>query len=176
MFIYLGLFSCQRQIHTNSICIKMVKIDAGEIRMGSNSADGQWDELPVYNVTITKPFHISATEIKLDQYSLFKPEHPEAVSYQPYATGMSWHDAIAFCKWLSQKEGKNYRLHTEAEWEFACRAGGTSEFASGSNPLQHDEPNSWGVKNMRCEGKARTWDPYGTLKQDVIFVNGEIIE
>jgi formylglycine-generating enzyme len=53
-------------------------------------------------------------------------EHP--------VVNISWNDAVAFCKWLSKKEGKTYRLPTEAEWEYACRAGTTTRYSSGDDP------------------------------------------
>jgi len=53
-------------------------------------------------------------------------EHP--------VVNVSWNDAVAFCKWLSRKEGKTYRLPTEAEWEYACRAGTTTRYYTGDDP------------------------------------------
>ncbi|MEE8451533.1 MAG: formylglycine-generating enzyme family protein [Thermoguttaceae bacterium] len=53
-------------------------------------------------------------------------EHP--------VVSVSWNDAVAFCQWLSRKEGKTYRLPTEAEWEYACRAGTTTRYYSGDDP------------------------------------------
>ncbi len=62
------------------------------------------------------------------QHAGFKQtdEHP--------VVNVSWNDAVAFCKWLSGKEGKTYRLPTEAQWEYACRAGTTTRYSSGDDP------------------------------------------
>ncbi len=69
----------------------------------------------------------------------------ESTTYRPWNTGwemtqehpavyVSWNDAVAFCEWLSQKEGRKYRLPTEAEWEYACRAGASTRYWCGDDP------------------------------------------
>lgn len=110
--------------------IRMVDIPAGSFYMGGEGAGEDYDEQPIHKVNITHPFKMSVTEITNAQFEAFRPEHKvlrgknglsleddEAVVYVSYV------DAVAFCEWLSRKEGKNYRLPTEAEWEYACRAG-----------------------------------------------------
>src|SRR5262249_33526935 len=59
---------------------------------------------------------------------------------------VSWNDAMAFCRWLSEREGRPYRLPTEAEWEFACRAGSTTSWCSGDFP-ERLEAYAWTPKS-----------------------------
>ena len=116
----------------NSIGMMMVLIQAGEFFMGSNIPPAKWDEMPVHKVKITKPFYISETEVTIEQYQQFKAEFDENSYFEPYVTGISWYDAMAFCQWLSEKEGKRYRLPTEAEWEYVCKAGSENFMTSGT--------------------------------------------
>ena len=110
---------------TNSLGMVLVRAPADTFRMGNTNAkpdmDRCFDELPVHAVTISQPFHIASGKVTLEQFRQFRPDFRGTDSCAPAAAGMSWHDAVAFCDWLSKKEGKPYRLPTEAEWEYACR-------------------------------------------------------
>ena len=138
--------SLKKTSMTNSIGMELVSIAPGSFLMGQDGPpadyhmvnhpekfdDADWDEKPVRKVEISTGFYMGATEVTLEQYRLFDPGFDrhggaadEAVRF------VSWHDAMAFCEWLSAKEGKPYRLPTEAEWEFACRAGATTLFHFG---------------------------------------------
>jgi hypothetical protein len=149
-------------IHTNSIGINMLPIPAGTFQMGNPSPEkDSWDEAPVHEVTIDQPFFISETEITVEQFQQFRPGFTGAVTEPPYATGLSWYDAVAFCEWLSEKEGKPYRLPTEAEWEYAARAGSDTAFWSGENPPELGTPNSYGLKNIHSGPLEWIHDWYG---------------
>ena len=78
-------------------------------------------------------------------------EHP--------VVNVSWNDAVAFCKWLSKKEGKTYRLPTEAEWEYACRAGTTTRYYSGDDPetlVKVGNVADAALKAKFCAGNTRS--------------------
>ena len=136
---------------TNSVGMEMVRVEAGSFRMGSRHGDG--DETPVHKVTISNPFHMSATEVTNAQYEQFDSDHEELRGKLGFSRAddeavvfVSWHDAVAFCEWLSEKEGKPYRLPTEGEWEYACRAGTTTPYSTGEElpaPFRKNVKNSW---------------------------------
>lgn len=163
--------------YTNSLGIKMVGVQKGSFKMGAATTKFQlgkvtdyskdapyYDETPVHEVTITYPFYISETEVTIEQFQRFKKEYKDAGEFKPYAAGISWNEAMAFCKWLSKKEGKNYRLPTEAEWEYACRAGTQTLFWSGSS-LPADDTNPWGIKNMHSGVAEWCYDWYGEYSE-----------
>jgi hypothetical protein len=112
--------------------------------------NGDYDEVPVHNVTITQPLLIGQTEVTIEQFRQFRPDYKGNEYWAPYASGISWDDATAFCEWLSKKEGKPYRLPTEAEWEYACRAGTRTAFSAGDKPDGMGVANPWGIKNMQA--------------------------
>lgn len=120
--------------------IPMVEIPSGSFYMGSDGLGMDYDEAPIHKVVFSHPFRMGITEVTNKQYEAFDPEHKKmrgknglSVEDDEAVTNVSYHDAIAFCKWLSHKEGKNYRLPTEAEWEYACRAGSYTLFSTGDD-------------------------------------------
>ena len=158
----------------NSIGVKMIRVPAGTFRMGSDLATdpavlkqpavlphGDYDERPVHEVRISYDFWMSETEITSAQFARFRYDHQDWGVRAPYATGVSWDDAVAFCEWLSRKEGRPYRLPTEAEWEYACRAGTNSHFSSGDTMPASGEPNAWGLKNMHTDAAEWVLDWHG---------------
>ena len=200
---------------TNSIGMELVRIQAGSFGMGFGAPDapplpeemvrakghfpqGDFDEHPSHDVTITKPFYIGVYEVTNAQYEQFDPQHRKLRGRGDYSFDddepvvyVSWNDAVEFCRWLSAKEGKLYRLPTEAEWEYACRAGTAGNYHTGQTlskeftqrPMRKitlsdgksrqmpiltvglTQPNAWGLYDMH--GNVEEWchDWYGPYEQ-----------
>lgn len=152
----------------NSIGMELVRIEPGAFLMGESNEvpvglhedmpylmAGDWDERPVRRVEITRPYYIGVTEVTLEQYRRFDPDFESPEPHAPYVSGISWYEAQAFVEWLSREEGRPYRLPTEAEWEYAARAGTTTLFWSGDEPPPPDAANPWGLKNVH--GGVAEW-------------------
>ena len=114
------------------VTMKLVYIPAGEFMMGSNKGDS--DEKPVHKAKITRPFYMGIHEVTQAQYEAVMGTNPSGFkgASNPVEE-VSWNDCVEFCKRLSRKTGRTLRLPTEAEWEYACRAGATSRFCFGDS-------------------------------------------
>ncbi len=132
----------------NSIGMELTRIPAGKFTMGSPADEAQRNaDETQHEVAITKPFYLGVFEVTQGQYqkimrqapSHFSKDGPGKQRVGELDTSsypverVSWLEAVEFCKALSAKEGKAYRLPTEAEWEYACRAGTKTVFSAGND-------------------------------------------
>jgi formylglycine-generating enzyme required for sulfatase activity len=177
----------------NSLGMRLVPLPAGPFLMGSAEADAPPEERPPHRVTLSRPFYLGAFPVTQREYAAVMgvnpcdlaeanrggPDHP--VEY------VSWDEAVEFCKRLSarpaeRRAGRVYRLPTEAEWEYACRAGTETAFAFGpslsscqanfdgrcphgggprgpyldrTSPVGSYPPNAWGLYDLH--GNVYEW-------------------
>lgn len=129
----------------DGLSIELVRIPAGQFVMGS--AQGTSDEQPLAPVKIDRPFWMATLEVTNAVYHAFDPQHDSRVeSKNAYQFGIhgypvnrpdqpvvrvSWQEAMAFCRWLSARTGERLSLPTEAQWEWACRAGAATDYHYG---------------------------------------------
>ena len=117
----------------NGITIEMISMTGGSFVMGSPNTEARRidTEGPQHNVTVA-PFFMGKYEVTQEQWEAVMGNNPSYFkgAKRPVAN-VSWNDAVAFCQKLTQKTGKSYRLPSEAEWEYACRAGTKTPFYFG---------------------------------------------
>lgn len=185
---------------TNSIGMKFLLIPPGEFQMGSSAEevasllqeakqqnspqyyiDRIPSEAPKHTVRVTKPFYLGACEVTQAEYEGLMGNNPSYFKGKPArpVEQVTWYDAMEFCRKLSElinekKMRAVYRLPTEAEWEYACRAGTSSRFGIGKNadsltacgwwkqnsqeqtqPAGRLRPNAWGLQDMH--GNVWEW-------------------
>ena len=184
-YLFFGLgaicFSASAQL------VSTVEIPAGSFIMGGTADGYNGDEAPMHKVNVGK-FRMGVTEVTNAQYEQFDPQHKALRGKDNVGRGddeavtnVSYRDAVAFCAWLSRKEGKTYRLPTEEEWEYACRAGTYTIYNTGdtlpaetlknqviardykavSLKVGQGKPNAFGLYDMH--GNVEEWcsDWYG---------------
>ncbi len=131
----------------NGVIMKFVLIPSGAFVMGDPERCP--DEKPRKTVRIEKPFYMSRYEVTLEQFRCFDPEHKNGYLDQQHkdhttpgypvdfpgkpVIRVSWNEAAAFCDWLAEKAGCECSMPTEAQWEWACRAGADTHFSYGTS-------------------------------------------
>jgi formylglycine-generating enzyme required for sulfatase activity len=187
---------------TNSIGMKLVLIPKGTFQMGSPiEEEGANDDEQQHQVTISKDYYLSVTEVTQGQYEKVMGTNPsyfqqrvigESDSSMYPVEQVSWENAVKFCQKLSElpeekKAGRVYRLPTEAEWEYACRAGSKTAYSFGesaqslgdyawfngngnrqAHPVGEKKPNAWGLYDMH--GNVWEWcsDWYGDYPKGAV--------
>ncbi|MCG6943503.1 MAG: SUMF1/EgtB/PvdO family nonheme iron enzyme [Thiohalocapsa sp.] len=158
----------------------LVAIEAGSFRMGDIAGDGYYDdELPVHPVTIAEPFHLGRYEVTFDEYDLFaaatrrpKPNDQGWGRGRRPVINVSWEDATAYAAWLARLTGEDYRLPSEAEWEYAARAGTAAarwweETDPGAEPCRFangqdrtfDRSGYWTETTKKAYASQGLWEP-----------------
>ena len=183
----------------NSLGMEFVLIQPGKFLMGSPKDEpGRYTGERPHRVNLTKPFYLQTTEVTQGQWQALMGKNPSShkgCGDSCPVEQVSWEDAQRFIQKLNQKEGTDkYRLPTEAEWEYACRAGSTTAFPNGGittlqcgvdeklnaiawycgnsqnliHPVAGKRPNEWGLYDML--GNVQEWcqDWFGGYPDDEV--------
>ncbi len=164
----------------NGVMMEFVYIRPGTFVMGGASEkDGRFEcvELPKHEVKITKGFYLGKCEVTQAQYQLIMGSNPSGGAKSPDCPvdTVSEADAFSFCSKLSDHTGMDVRLPTEAEWEYACRAGSSTDWFFGDDPAAFGEyawfqPNDAGMSHAVGQKKPNPWglyDIYGNVWERV---------
>ena len=115
----------------NAVELEMIAISGGKFMMGSPEGEGYDSEKPQHEVTV-QPFYMGKYPITQAQYQQVMGKNPSGFKGDDRPVeNVSWDDALEFCKNLSKLTKKEYRLPSEAEWEYSCRAGTTTKYSFG---------------------------------------------
>jgi len=165
-----------RRAQVNTLGMRFVRAEPGTFTMGPDR-HRIFDSQKAHKVRITKPLFIGVTEVTNAQFAVLFPNHNADAKYSSDpdspAVRISWDEADEFCKLLSTREGATYRLPTEAEWEYACRAGRKTQYSFGmfagkmreygwcmgddttAPVVAQLKPNDWGLYDMH--GNVFEW-------------------
>lgn len=145
----------QDRLQNGRLGPEMVVVPHGKFQMGDQQGEGSDNEKPVHWITIER-FAIGRYEVTFAEYDDFaeatgrdKPNDSGWGRGNRPVINVSWYDAVAYTIWLSQQTGQQYRLPTEAEWEYAARAGTETKYWWG---------NEIGIDQANCDGCGSRWD------------------
>ena len=180
--------------HTNSIGVEFVLIPAGTFQMGcSSDKECDVDKKPRHRVTISKPFYLGKYEVTQKQWEAVMGNNPSKFKGPDLPVErVSWNDAQEFIKRLNAMEGhKRYRLPTEAEWEYAARAGSETAYSFGdsveslknyawykansgmkTHPVGKKRPNPWGLYDMH----GNVWEWVGDWFGKKQYADGSAVD
>jgi len=135
---------------------RLVELPAGEFIMGENADDkfANDTERPAHRVAIEEGLAFGCFPVTVGEFRKFRPAHAPGEPDEWPVVCVNWSDASGYCEWLGKLFGRNFRLPSEAEWEFACRAGSHTPFAAG-NELTSAEANFLYDENGIQIGRGR---------------------
>lgn len=161
---------------------EMVVLPAGQFMMGSPEGDGYENEYPQHPVHIGYRFAIGKYPLTFGEWDVYASE---TGGYKPGdqgwgrgkrpVTNISWQDAQAYIHWISQKTGKNYRLLSESEWEYAARAGTNTTYFTGET-ISTEQANFHGRVEGVCRGRTTEVDHFSANPWGVHDMLGNVLE
>lgn len=189
------------------VCPELVVIPAGTAKMGAPFAEGGDDEWPIHDVVISRPFALGKYEVTRFEFAMFVQATGHSIGFSCRALAevgwkegvswrnpgfpqtnrdpvvcVNWNDAKAYVSWLSKSTGQVYRLPSEAEWEYAARAGGRGVYFFGDsvemlcrygNGLDRSSDYKWG--NKKCsDGFGVGTAPVGSFLPNAFGVHDTI--
>ena len=175
----------ERTMDLGDVKLHLVLVPAGQFVMGS--ADGPDDERPTAAVKIDKPYWIGKFEVTNEQFAQFDPAHdsrvisvfgkdqntrgiPVNAPMQPVVR-VPWLRAMAFCQWLSERSGERFALPSEAQWEYACRAGAATAMHYG--PLETDYSKLANMADAGMSLRAK-WHVQDARSKDGVVVSAPV--
>ena len=165
----------------------MITVPPSEFIMGENTADkfANDTERPAHHVRFSESFALGKFPVTVGEFRCFRPGHLADDADNLPVICVNWHEAVAYCEWLSEKTARIYHLPYEAQWEFACRAGSQTPFSCGDGitlasanflfdenglrvgtglrtPVESYPPNKFGFHDFHgnvCEWTMDHWHP-----------------
>jgi formylglycine-generating enzyme required for sulfatase activity len=167
---------CHDSLPSGDAGPELALVPAGNFEMGSTAAA---EEQPVHRVSIAKSFAISIHEVSQAEFSLYCERARTSCAAQPWSgedypvVNVSWNDARAYAEWLSSATHRHYRLPTEAEWEYAARAGESGAFPSGETLSPTD---AWFSHNESADKPARRSQRFNPNRFRLLHTVGNVRE